>query len=138
MVFLALALVSLFSFFSSSNRGTMDAFRETIAHSLAQEALEWVAALGHDKLLEMQETGSNALSGRLGLNSFVRVDSVLLDDGSRILYPEEYRQFERKIELFAYPAERLTLVRVTVQPWGEFSLRRGRVVREKLVGSEYD
>jgi len=137
LVFLTLAVVSMFSFFSFSNRGFGDAYRETIARSLAQEGLEWVSGLGYEKLLALQTAPQNPLADRLGLETFVRVGKVVLDDGSFIQYPEEYRQFERKIQIIHFPGDRVFLIRVTVQP-AENAIRRGNIILEKLVGAEYD
>ena len=138
LIFLMVAVTSMFSFFSSSNRGTLDAYRETIAHSLAQEALEWVSGLGYEKILSLQANPMNPLADRLGLDTFVKVDKVFLDDGSVINYPDGYKQFERKTQIVHYPADKVFLIRVTVQPTEKALLRRGSIVLEKLVGAEYD
>lgn len=138
LVFLTLAFSSLFLFFSSSRRGTQDVYREAIAHTLAQEALEWVSALGFEKLTALQANSTNALATRLGLDTFVKIDAVQLDDGSCIAYPEEYKSYERKIELLPFSNDRVMIVRVTIQPTGRAALRRGSIVLEKIVGAEYD
>ena len=131
------ALVGLFSFFTASNRGSLDAHRETIAHTLAREGLEWVAGIGYERLLAFQGMAKNPLVEKFSLGSFVPVDSLSADDGWTILYPEDYRQFERKIELIHHPGERLMIVRVTVQP-RDGALRRKAIVLEKVAGAEYD
>ena len=136
--FLMVALVGMFSVFSSSNRGSMDAFRETYARSLALEALEWVSGLGYEGLLAAQSMPNNPIARRLGLDTFVPVVAVSLDDGSQITYPPEYRQFERRIQVVHYAADRVFLIRVTVQGNARSSFRRGSIVLEKLVGAEYD
>ncbi|MBF0499070.1 MAG: hypothetical protein HQM09_02960 [Candidatus Riflebacteria bacterium] len=137
-IFLVVAVVSMFSFFTSSNRGSLDAYREAIAYSLAQEAQEWVAGLGYEKLVEMQLNPANPLVTRLGLDNFVSIESVRLDDGSLVNYPTDYQQFERKIQLVHFPSDKIILVRVTVQPKTKAFIRRGSVVLEKIVGAEYD
>ena len=138
LVFLSLAFSSMFLFFSSSRRGTQDVYREAIAQTLAQEAVEWLSALGFEKLTALQSSSANELQSRLGLDTFVKVTAVQLDDGSFINYPEEYRSFERKIQLQSLPDDRIIIIRVTVQPTDRSTLRRGSVVLEKIVGAEYD
>ncbi len=137
LILLSLAVTSMFSFFSSSSKGSSDALRETIARSLAQEGLEWVSGLGYERLLALQTAPKNPLAERLGLDTFTRISPVVLDDGSTIDYPEEYRQYDRKIQVVHFPQDRIFLIRVTVQP-AEKALRRGSIVLEKLVGAEYD
>ena len=138
LTFLMVALVGMFSIFSSSNRGSMDAYRETYARSLALEALEWVSGLGYEGLAAVNSVPNNPIAQRLGLGTFSPISSVLLDDGTSINYPEEYRQFERQIQLVHYPADRLFLIRVTVRGNARATFRRGSIVLEKLVGAEYD
>ncbi|MBF0544151.1 MAG: hypothetical protein HQM08_06950 [Candidatus Riflebacteria bacterium] len=128
----------MFSFFSSSNRGSIDAYREVIAYSLAQETLEWVSGLGYEKLLDMQLSPKNPLIERFGLGSFQSIEMVKLDDGSNINYSDDFKQFERKIELIPFPNDRIFLIRVTVQPKSKMSIRRGNIILEKIVGAEYD
>ena len=138
VVFLTLALVAVFSFFTSSNRGTMDAYRETFARYLALEALEWVSGLGYEKLRKLHDVPNNPLADRLGLNTFMPISSILLDDGTAITYAPDYRLFERKIELLHRPAERVFLVRVTIRPRDSGAWRRGRLMMQKIVGAECD
>ena len=138
LTFLMVALVGMFSVFSSSNRGSLDAYRETYGRSIALEALEWVSGLGYEELMAAKSMPNNPIAQRLGLEEFFPIDSVLLDDGSTIDYPNEYCQFERKIQLIHFPDDRIFLVRVTVRAKGEATFRRGSIVLEKLVGAEYD
>lgn len=137
MIFLAIVTVSIFSFVTSSGRGTLDAYRETIAYSIALETLEWVAGLGYERLLAAQLAPTPALE-QLGTTGFAGMDSVTRDDGGMIAYPDEYRVFERKTELIHLPAEKLILIKVTVQPVAGTTIGRGSIVLEKLVGAEYD
>lgn len=137
MIFLAIVTVTSFSFLTSSGRGSLDAYRETIAYSIALETLEWVAGLGYEKLLAAQLTPNPSLE-QLGTAGFVSMDSVTRDDGGMVAYPDEYRAFERKTELIHLSAEKLLLIKVTVQPLAGASIGRGSIVLEKLVGAEYD
>ena len=138
LVFLMVALVGMFSIFSSSNRGSLDAFRETYARTLALETLEWVSGLGYEGLVAAEKMTVNPISQRLCLGTFQAVDTMLLDDGSMIFYSKEYQQFQRRVQLVHYPNDRLYLVRVTVRAKQRVRFRRGSIVLEKLVGAEYD
>lgn len=138
LIFLMLAAVGLFGFFSSSSRNAHDACRETVARSLAQEALEWVGGLGYEALLRQNGDAASLLARRFAPGRFQPIDILPRDDGSVLYYPPEYQQFERQVELEHSAAERLFVVRVTVRPRGDLLLRRGSIVLEKVVGAEYD
>jgi len=138
VVFLMAGIFFLFSVFSSSNKGTLDAYKETIAYSIAHEGLEWVAGIGYENLLEISKIPGNSLEKRFNLGNWQLLDKIKLDDGSMIDYPDDYKQFERLIELEHFPALRVMRVKVTVQPHVGTIIRRGSVVLERIVGAEYD
>ncbi len=138
MIFLMAGLVFLFSVFSSSNRGTMDAYRETIAFTLAQEGVEWVGGMGYEELNDILSVPGNSLATRLQLGVLADVDDIQREDGSMIRYPEDYKQFRRLIDIEHYPSLRLMKVHVEVAPKTKFFTRRESVILEKIVGAEYD
>ncbi len=143
IIFLTVGLTALFSMFTFSNRGTLDSYRETMAYALAQEAMEWVSGLGYEKLMEVELNPGSSLSDSLDLGNFQDVGNSQYDDGARIGYPEDFLQFERKIEFVKdRDSDRLKvlLIRVTVRPKEGFTIIRregGAVVLEKIVGAEY-
>jgi len=130
-------LVFLYSAFSSSTRGTADSYRETIAYTIACEAIEWTAGLGYERLAEAADTPGNEIANRLGLGVFKTLDAVKDDDGAPIRYPEDYAHFERKVELVPDPGNRLVLVRITVQAREFGFIRRQGIVLERVVGADY-
>ncbi|HEY9070379.1 MAG TPA: hypothetical protein VIV61_08970 [Candidatus Ozemobacteraceae bacterium] len=136
-IFLMVCLTFLYSTLSSSQRGTADSYRETIAYTLAGEAVEWVAGLGYERLCEIARTPGNVVESRLGLGSFRPVAAVAYDDGSTATYPEDYTPFERKVEVIPDVAARLVLVRVTVQAREFGFIRRHGIVLERIVGADY-
>ncbi len=130
-------VVFLYSAFSSSTRGTADSYRETIAYTIACEAIEWTAGLGYERLLEAVETPGSEIANRLGIGSFKSLEDVKYDDGAKVTYPEDYAHFERKVDLLPDPGNRLVLVRVTVQAREFGFLRRQGIVLERVVGADY-
>ncbi len=136
VVFLMTALVFLFNLFSTSSRDTLDAYHETVAYELAHEALEWVAGLGFGPLQRIRQNPGHKLFAMLGRGTFMPVCDQRLDDGTMLAYPEDFKRFERKVEMIDR-TDRLLLVRVTVR--SQLSgFRKGEVVLEKLVGFEDD
>ena len=138
IIILMTALVFLFSIFTSSNQGTLDSYRETLAYCLAYEGLEWVGGVGYPRLKEMMSKPGSLLKQKLGLNEFRRVDNLTNDANDKIKYPDDYRGFERMISLSHYVDKRAIVIRVTVRPTGSALIRRGSVVLEKIVGAEHD
>ena len=137
IIFLMVCLAFLYSAFSSSTRGTADSYRETIAYTIACEAIEWTAGLGYERLVDAVETPGSEISNRLGIGTFKSLESVKYDDGTQIRYPEDYAHFERMVELLPDPGNRLVLVRVTVRPREFGFIRRQGIVLERVVGADY-
>lgn len=130
-------LVFMYSAFSSSTRGTADSYRETIAYTIACEAIEWAGGLGYERLCDAALTSGSEIRNRLGIGSFKPLGAVRYDDGDEIRYPEDYSHFERKIELVPDTANRLVIVRVTVQARDFGFIRRHGIVLERIVGADY-
>ena len=136
-IFLMLGIVFLFSLITSSNQGTLDSYRETIAYCLATEELEWVAGLGYDKLVDLLRNAGNSFTMRFKPGEFVPVANTTQDDGSSFSYPEDFKAFKRMVRLTHHPDQKVLVVEVTVQPIDTF-LRRESVILTKVVGREYD
>jgi hypothetical protein len=139
-LFLMLSLVFIYSLISTSSRGAMDAYHETIAFTLAQEGLEMVAGVGFDSLNNQRMMAE--IEGKLGtLGTFHPVQTISLPKDMQILYPQDYQRFERMVEVEAVDP-RIFLVRVTVQLrenlLGKLTFRRQQIILEKLAGSEYE
>lgn len=130
-------LVFLYSAFSSSTRGTADSYRETIAYTIACEAIEWTAGLGYERLVDAAETPGSEIENQLGIGAFKALERVKYDDGTQVTYPEDYAHFERKVELLPEPGNRFVLVRVTVRPREFGFIRRQGIVLERIVGADY-
>lgn len=139
VIFLMSALVYLFSLISSSNRATVDSYQETIAYELANETIEWVAGMGFRSLLTALKYSPNQLAS-IGVGGYQHVENFQLDDGSQTHYPEDYKLFERCVELIPSKPEdiakdKLVLVRVSVRlKHGIF--RKSVIVLERLVGED--
>lgn len=118
-------------------RGTADSSRETVAYTIACEAIEWTAGLGYERLVDAVETPGGEIANRLGIGTFKSLEDVKYDDDSQVTYPEEYAHFERKVELLPDSGNRLVLVRVTVQPREFGFIRRQGIVLERVVGADY-
>lgn len=137
IIFLMICIVFLYSAFSSSTRGTADSYRETIAYTIACEAIEWTAGLGYERLVDAAETPGSEIASRLGIGTFKSLEGVKYDDGAQVTYPEDYAHFERKIDLLSDSGNRLVLVRVTVHPREFGFIRRQGIVLERVVGADY-
>jgi hypothetical protein len=144
LLILSFALGGLYRLFSFSNRGLMDSYQETMAYSLAQEGLEWVSGLGYENLVEVVSGINPPLVERLREIGFDRpgdVKPVECADGKPYRYPEEYRRFQRHVEIEHVKTARVILIRISVWPQGSSFvrtlMRKDRVVLEKIVGADY-
>ena len=135
MIFMAVAVGIIYSLFSFSSRGTLDAYRETLAYTLAQEGLERYAGLGYDVLRYRLQGLQDELHKEL--NRFVSVRELNAQPGNPVPYPSDYLNFERRIDIKRIPNRRLMRITVTVQPSGRAFFRRGQVILEKIVGGEF-
>lgn len=95
MAFLSIAILSVLWMNRSSNQGSMDAYYEFLAFSLAREPIEIFRGFGYDCLKEIAN-GNVAAPSRYPVGSFVDID---FDSMSDLQYPAEARLFQRKIEL---------------------------------------
>lgn len=137
VIFLMAGFVFLFTVYRSSNQGTLDSYRETIAYCLATEGLEWVAGLGYENLVALIQNPGTSFTQRFKPGEFVELGDVQLDNGSLLPYPADFKLFKRMIRLTHDDARKVVLVEVTVQPTDLF-LRRESVILARLVGKEYD
>ncbi len=96
MVFMTVAMLGMFSMNQMSNRGSMDAYYEFLAFSLAREPIEVYRNFGYDYLLSLT-TGHSPLKfypiGKTSLKQFVGIPGYELD------YPAEAAMFDREIIL---------------------------------------
>jgi hypothetical protein len=139
MVFLGVSLGFVLTFFTHSNQGTMDAYRETMAFTLAQEGIELVAGMGYEEL-SRPEVIEN-IAARFSIGAFQQIKNITLVEGLEVEYPDEYLSFERKFEFDHSNDHRLIKVTVTVQPYQGLAsgfFRKQKIVLSKLVGADYD
>ncbi|MBF0547046.1 MAG: hypothetical protein HQM08_21575 [Candidatus Riflebacteria bacterium] len=142
------AMAFLYGLFSSSSQGTLDSYNETIAYTIAEESLEWVAGLGYERLNEWCSDSSTITPDELGISvrapgalgggePFQDITKVTIDGGvGKIDYPEDYQNFERRVVIQKIPSANLIYVETTVQIKLGF-FKKGRIVLGKLVGAEY-
>ncbi|MBF0406492.1 MAG: hypothetical protein HQM10_04010 [Candidatus Riflebacteria bacterium] len=142
------AITFIYTLFSSSSRGTLDSYNETIAYTIAQESLEWVANLGYERLNEWCSNPSSIPPDEIGISirppgstgggeAFHVVDRITLDFGGGIIeYPEDYKNFERRVVIQKISNSSLIYVEAAVQIKLGF-FKKGRILIGKLVGAEY-
>lgn len=96
MAFMTVAMLGMFSMNQMSNRGSMDAYYEFLAFSLAREPIEVYRNFGYDYLKSLT-TGHTALKfypiGKRSIKQDVGVPGYLID------YPAEAAMFDREIIL---------------------------------------
>ncbi len=95
MAFLSIAILSIFMVNRSSNQGSMDAYYEFLAFSLAREPIEIFRGFGYDTLKEIYD-GNISPPARYKVGDFEDIEFDALSD---LQYPAEARLFARKIEL---------------------------------------
>lgn len=105
---LAVAVLSVMMVSQYSNRGSMDAYYEFMALTLAKEPVEIFRALGYDWLAKHAENPHPEYP--LG-------EAEIAGDG--IKRPVEASAFMRKIEMKISPAEKAAHLTVTVFPVGQ-------------------
>lgn len=110
MAFLAIAILSLMWMNRSSNQGSMDAYYEFLAFSLAREPIEIFRGFGYDCLKDIAE-GKVSPPSRYPINSFIDID---FDSMSDLQYPAEARLFQRQIELTKISSGSLNGIRIKV------------------------
>lgn len=117
MAFLSVAILSMFWMNRASNQGSMDAYYEFLAFSLAREPIEIFRGLGYD-YLKMIADGNIAPPSWYPVGSFKNIEFDLMSD---MQYPAEARLFERLIEIIPVSSGNLNgmRVRVTVAAKGQ-------------------
>ena len=110
MLFLSLALLGLMTMNSSSNRGTMDAYYEFMALSLAQEPIEIFRGFGYHWLVDLQ-------AGRIAAPPEYPLGWSEIRDQSfaEVSYPSEACLFQRHIELTPLENGGVRAIRVRVR-----------------------
>lgn len=100
MAFLSIAILSILWMNRSSNQGSMDAYYEFLAFSLAREPIEIFRGFGYDCLKDIAENKVSPPSRYpvVGNPASGFVD-IEFDSMSDLQYPAEARLFQRKIEL---------------------------------------
>lgn len=135
MAFLSIAILSIMWMNRSSNQGSMDAYYEFLAFSLAREPIEVFRGFGYDCLKEI-------VDGNVSPPSLYKVgdfEDIEFDSMSDIQYPAEARMFQRKIELDEVNSGGLNgiKVKVTIAAKGQSKvdvwMRRKAVSLESLV-----
>ena len=110
MAFLSVAILSMFWMNRASNQGSMDAYYEFLAFSLAREPIEIFRGFGYD-YLKMIADGNVAPPAWYPVGSFKDIDFSLMSD---MQYPAEARLFQRQIELTPVNSGKLNGMRIKV------------------------
>lgn len=133
--FLLVAVAYLSGLFSSSNRGTIDVYYETIAFLIAQETIESVGGIRCDCL------GSASVRKDLdtwyGIDRFLPVTDLTIENRT-FSYPQDYRLFERSLTLEKRGNAVLLTVRVRNKNAAFAFFRRQEVMLQRLVWRDYE
>ncbi len=110
MAFLSVAILSMFWMNRASNQGSMDAYYEFLAFSLAREPIEIFRGFGYEQL-KMIADGNIAPPAWYPIGSFKNIEFDLMSD---MQYPAEARLFERLIELIPVSSGNINGIRIKV------------------------
>lgn len=115
MAFLSIAILSILWMNRSSNQGSMDAYYEFLAFSLAREPIEIFRGFGYDCLKDIAENRASPPSRYpvVGNNTSGFVD-IEFDSMSDMQYPAEARLFQRQIEFTKVDTGGLNGIRIKV------------------------
>ena len=106
MAFLSVAILSMFWMNRASNQGSMDAYYEFLAFSLAREPIEVFRGFGYD-YLKMIADGNVSPPSWYPVGAMKDIEFDLMSD---MQYPAEARLFQRLIELTPVTAGKLKRV----------------------------
>ena len=134
--FLVAGLVFMMGLYTSSTRGTTDVYLETMAVSIARETMELVSSLSFEEL-QTQEVLQD-ISAKLGWNEYRPVTDLSIPGGTPFPYPDDYRRFERMVQI--EPDEKSALVTVKVRLVDDrFTFfRKELITLQWLVVAEYE
>ncbi len=110
MAFLSVAILSMFWMNRASNQGSMDAYYEFLAFSLAREPIEVFRGFGYD-YLKMIADGNVSPPAWYPVGTMKDIEFSLMSD---MQYPAEARLFQRLIELTPVTAGKLQGMRIKV------------------------
>ncbi len=110
MAFLSVAILSMFWMNRASNQGSMDAYYEFLAFSLAREPIEVFRGFGYD-YLKMIADGNVSPPSWYPVGAMKDIEFDLMSD---MQYPAEARLFQRLIELTPVTAGKLKGMRIKV------------------------
>ncbi|GAB1352465.1 MAG TPA: prepilin-type N-terminal cleavage/methylation domain-containing protein [Candidatus Rifleibacterium sp.] len=110
MAFLSVAILSMFWMNRASNQGSMDAYYEFLAFSLAREPIEVFRGFGYD-YLKMVADGNVSPPAWYPVGTMKDIEFSLMSD---MQYPAEARLFQRLIELTPVTAGKLQGMRIKV------------------------
>lgn len=110
MAFMSVALLSMFWMNRASNKGSMDAYYELLAFSLAKEPIEVFRSFGYDCVRQIAD-GNVASPKRYKIGS---AEPITFDDTDMLQYPAEAKLFQRRIDLKVEQSGSVNAVRVTV------------------------
>lgn len=135
IMFLAFAILSFMWLNQTSNRGSMDAYFEFLAFSLAQEPIEIYRGLGYEQVCRYL-TNSDAPLPKYPLDTWIDITD---DPTSDAQHPPDAAMFSRRIEMQPVTKDGLKAIKITVmvQPKGqsrvEAWLSRQRVTLDSLI-----
>ncbi|MDD2999083.1 MAG: hypothetical protein PHV05_08495 [Candidatus Riflebacteria bacterium] len=110
MAFLSVAILSMFWMNRASNQGSMDAYYEFLAFSLAREPIEVFRGFGYD-YLKMIADGSVSPPAWYSVGALKDIDFDFMSD---MQYPAEARLFQRMVELSPVASGKLNGIRIKV------------------------
>lgn len=111
MAFLSIAMLAILMVNRSANQGSMDAYYEFLAFSLAREPIEVFRGFGYDTLKAI-EAGNIAAPSLYKVTG--KLEDIDFDPLSDLQYPSEARLFQRQIELEHINSKELNGIKIKV------------------------
>ncbi|GAB4271472.1 MAG: hypothetical protein Kow0029_09200 [Candidatus Rifleibacteriota bacterium] len=132
MAFLSVAILSMFWMNRSSNQGSMDAYYEFLAFSLAREPIEIFRGFGYDILKEIKD-GNISPPARYPVGAMT---DITWDPLSELQYPAEASLFQREIDLTEVSTGNLNAIKIKVTVAAKGQSRVDVWMRRKSVSLE--
>ena len=137
MAFMSVAVLSMLWLNSASTRGSMDAYYEFMAFSLAREPIEIFRGFGYETLYEIYNDNSIAPAA-YPVNTFVKMRDIM-NPMSQIQYPVDADMFKRRIDLEHVEENGMNGIKISVtvavvgQTRVELWMRNESVILETII-----
>lgn len=137
MAFMSIAILAMMWLNSASTRGSMDAYYEFMAFSLAREPIEIFRGFGYETLYEIYNDNSLAPT-TYPVNRYINMADIM-NPMAQIQYPVDAEMFQRRIDLTHVEHNGMNGIRIKVtvsvvgQTRVELWMRKQSVALETIV-----